>query len=259
MVFKRLFGKPDIAAPRAWRAPEGTRIHAVGDIHGRLDLLDDLLAQIEIDNAMRPPAKTKLIFLGDLADRGPDSRGVIERLMELAKSRRDVRFIFGNHEELLILAWQGDKRALGLFNRVGGRETMASYGVPYHIYDAATLEELGDIVSAAIPRAHIDFLCNFENWIVAGDYIFVHAGIRPGASIEEQEASDLRWIRKEFTEHRGDFGRMVIHGHTIVKDVDERVNRIGIDTGAFASGKLTAIGIEGAERWFLATGGELAP
>lgn len=254
MVFKRLFGRPEMAQPRLWRAPPGERIYAIGDIHGRLDLLDDLLARIDADDAERPEARTQLIFLGDLADRGPDSRGVIERLMALAEMRPGTRFIAGNHEELLILAWARDTRALGLFHRVGGRETMASYGVPYHLYDGATLEELGEIVAKAIPKPHIDFLGSFEDFVVAGDYVFVHAGLRPGFSIEEQVSSDLRWIRKDFTEHRGDFGSMVIHGHTITEQIDERVNRIGIDTGAYASGKLTAIGIEGDARWFLATG-----
>ncbi len=253
MVFKRLFGKPETPAPREWRAPPGERIYAIGDIHGRLDLLDTLLAQIEVDDAARPAAKTQLIFLGDLADRGPDSRGVIERLMALAEANRKVRFLQGNHEELLILAWNGDKRALGLFNRVGGRETMASYGVPYEVYDAASLEELGDLIATHIPRAHIDFLRGFEDMIVAGDYLFVHAGIRPGASIEEQMPSDLRWIRRDFTEHAGRFSHMVVHGHTITETVDARDNRIGIDTGAFTTGRLTAIGIEDGARWFLST------
>lgn len=253
MVFKRLFGKPDIAAPQTWRAPPGLRIYAIGDIHGRLDLLDDLLARIDANDAARGEARTQLVFLGDLADRGPDSRGVIERLMRLSQENENVRFIFGNHEELLILAWEGDKRALGLFNRVGGRETLASYGVRHDTYDIATLEELGVLLAAHIPKSHIDFLRGFEDWIVAGDYLFVHAGVRPGASIEEQEPSDLRWIRRDFTEYRGSFGHMVIHGHTIVEQVDAQANRIGIDTGAFATGRLTAIGIEGADHWFLST------
>jgi serine/threonine protein phosphatase 1 len=253
MVLKRLFGKPEPLPPRNWRAPDGLRIYAIGDIHGCRRELDILIAKIEADNAARPPARTQIIFLGDLADRGPDSRGVIERLMQLAEARDNVRFIFGNHEELLILAWEGNKRALGLFNRVGGRETMHSYGVSDDIYDAATLDDLGEIVASYIPAAHIEFLRGFEDWIVAGDYLFVHAGVRPGASIEEQEASDLRWIRREFTEHRGDFGHMVIHGHTITEAVDAQPNRIGIDTGAFATGRLTAIGIEGEDRWFLST------
>jgi serine/threonine protein phosphatase 1 len=120
-------------------------------------------------------------------------------------------------------------------------------------YDAVDLSELAELIPNYVPSAHIDFLKSFDDWIEAGDYLFVHAGIRPGLAIEEQETSDLRWIRREFTEHKGEFSHMVIHGHTITEGVDEQRNRIGIDTGAFATGKLTAIGIEGSERWFLST------
>jgi serine/threonine protein phosphatase 1 len=253
MVLHRLFARPKPAETRPRFAPEGVRIYAIGDIHGRRDLLDKLLADIDADDAKRPARRTQLIFLGDLVDRGPDSRGVIERLMLLSESGRDVRFLKGNHEELLIRVWRGDRRSAGLFNRVGGRETLASYGVYDAEYDSVDLEGLCALVREVVPEAHIDFLRGFEDWVEARDYLFVHAGIRPGTVIRDQEASDLRWIRREFTEHEGEFGHMVIHGHTITDGIEERANRIGIDTGAFATGKLTAIGIEGAERWFLST------
>jgi serine/threonine protein phosphatase 1 len=254
MVWKRLFGIKTEIEPRAWSAPDGERIYAIGDIHGRLDLLNILLDKIDADDAMRPAAKTILIFLGDLVDRGPDSKGVVERLMMLKAANSDIGLISGNHEELLIRTWKGDKRSAGLFNRVGGKETLLSYGVDQAAYDAADLADLTELAAKHVPADHIEFLKSFDTHIEAGDYLFVHAGIRPGYAIEEQEASDLRWIRREFTEHEGDFGRMVVHGHTIVEEVDERPNRVGIDTGAFATGRLTAIGIEGSERWFLQTG-----
>lgn len=253
MVLHRLFARPKSAEPRPRFAPEGVRIYAIGDIHGRRDLLDRLLITIDEDDAKRPAKRTELIFLGDLVDRGPDSRGVIERLMGLAAGSQSVRFLKGNHEELFIRTWRGDRRSAGLFNRVGGRETMASYGVYDAEYDSLDLEGLCAVVREVVPEAHIEFLQSFEDWIEARDYLFVHAGVRPGATIREQEKSDLRWIRREFTEHDGELGHMVVHGHTISEGVDERANRIGIDTGAFATGKLTAIGIEGSERWFLST------
>jgi serine/threonine protein phosphatase 1 len=254
MVLKSLFGRAKESPPRVWNAPAGQRIYAIGDIHGRRDLLDILLDKIDIDDAARGPAQTQLIFLGDLADRGPDSRGVIERLMALgAGSSGNVRFLKGNHEELLIRVYEGDKRATGLFHRVGGRDTMLSYGVSADDYDAVDLSELAALIPNHVPQAHIDFLRGFDDWIEAGDYLFVHAGIRPGLALEDQEVSDLRWIRREFTEHRQAFAHMVIHGHTITDGVDEQANRIGIDTGAFATGVLTAIGIQGSERWFLGT------
>ena len=255
MVFKRLFGRSTEAAPPAWHAPAGQRIYAVGDIHGRRDLLDDLLIQIDADDSARGNAQTQLIFLGDLVDRGSDSRGVIERLMQLRDASDNVRFLKGNHEELLIRAWDGDTRATSLFNRVGGRETMHSYGMSDAAYDALDIAELAAAIAAHVPRDHIEFLTSFDDFIEAGDYLFTHAGIRPGLAISEQEASDLRWIRREFTEYAGMHSHMVIHGHTISEGIDEQPNRIGIDTGAFVTGRLTAIGIEGSQRWFLGTGG----
>jgi serine/threonine protein phosphatase 1 len=108
-------------------------------------------------------------------------------------------------------------------------------------------------IQAAVPPAHIAFLRAFEHWIEAGDYLFVHAGLRPGVALEEQKTADLRWIRDDFLNHRASFGKVVVHGHSITDEIDERTNRIGIDTGAFASGKLTAIGLDGDERWYLST------
>lgn len=253
MVFKRLFGLRQEAAPRQPRAPDGQRLYAIGDIHGRLDLLDRLLGLIEADDAGRGSAETQLIFLGDLVDRGPHSKGVVERVMQLAASSGNVRCIAGNHEEIISRTWGGDKRSAGLLNKVGGRETLLSYGVPAAQYDAADLHELVRLAHAHIPREHIAFFKSNHDWIEAGDYLFVHAGIRPGYAIAEQDISDLRWIRREFTDHEGDLGHVVIHGHTITEEVEERANRIGIDTGAFATGKLTAIGLEGNDRWFLQT------
>jgi serine/threonine protein phosphatase 1 len=254
MVFKRLFGLKRDNQPRTWHAPEGQRIYAIGDVHGRLDLLNALLQQIDDDDHGRPGAETRLIFLGDLVDRGPDSRGVVERVMSLCAENSNVRCLAGNHEELLILTAEGDRRAAGLFNRVGGHETMLSYGVSDAAYKEADLETLSQMVAEHIPKDHIDFMRGFDDWIEAGDYLFVHAGIRPGNALEEQESSDLRWIRKEFTEHRGQHSHMIIHGHTITADVDAPGNRIGVDTGAYATGRLTAIGIEGDQHWFLQTG-----
>jgi serine/threonine protein phosphatase 1 len=232
--------------------PAGRRIYAVGDIHGRLDLLDGLLARIEADDASRREARTELIFLGDLVDRGPDSRGVVERLMALSETR-PVRFLMGNHEEVFLRALAGDLKALRFLNRIGGRETLLSYGITQEEYRALDYEELMARMQRNVPAGHVAFMAAFEKWIEAGDYLFVHAGLRPGVALAEQTMSDLCWIRDDFLKHRDSFGKIVVHGHSITEDIDERPNRIGIDTGAFASGKLTAIGLEGEERWFLAT------
>lgn len=234
--------------------PGGLRVYAVGDIHGRLDLLDALLLEIDADDALRPPAQTHLIFLGDLIDRGPQSAGVVDRVMQLSRSHPRVGLLMGNHEEVFLRALEGDARATKLLARIGGRATMMSYGIAQRDYELLDYADLTALLKARVPEDHVDFLRSFEDHIAIGDYTFVHAGIRPGVPLEAQRASDLRWIRDEFLEHRGSHGTMIVHGHSITEDVDRQVNRIGIDTGAFATGRLTAIGLEGEESWFLSTG-----
>ncbi len=252
-MFKRLFSRKTETPTAVHKAPAGERIYAIGDIHGRLDLLDQLLAKIDADDAERGKAKTRLIILGDLPDRGPESRGVIERLMALASTNDEIILLIGNHEELMIRTWEGDRQVAGTFNRVGGRATLLSYGVDPEDYDSWDLTDLAQNMSRYVPQSHIDFMRGFRDYYQAGDYLFVHAGIAPGIAIEDQDPLDLRWIRRTFLESTADHGAMVIHGHTITDSVDERPNRIGIDTGAFGSGILTAIGVEGADRWFLST------
>jgi serine/threonine protein phosphatase 1 len=252
MVLRSLFSRKTVAPQRSASIPAGQRLYAIGDIHGRRDCLNMLLAQIDADEALRGAADTTLIFLGDLVDRGTDSRGVIDRCMTVSQTRKTV-FLMGNHEEIMIRAWEGDKRATALFHRVGGRETMISYGLSAHDYDAMDTGELTQSVGSRVPPEHIAFLRNFEDSFACGDYLFVHAGIRPGVPINAQDPADLRWIRREFLDDNRDHGAMIVHGHSITEDVDEKPNRIGIDTGAFASGKLTALGIEGAQRWVLSS------
>ena len=251
MIFKKLFARAE-PEPRIFAMPAGERVYAIGDIHGRRDCLDQLLGLIDEDDARRGRVDTKLVLLGDLIDRGADSRGVVERAMHIAKSPQTV-LLMGNHEEILIRAWEGDRTAAGLFHRVGGRETMLSYGVSEAEYDACDLGDLADLIAAHVPAEHIAFMRSFLDQWQCGEYLFVHAGIRPGLAMEDQSASDLRWIRREFLDDPRDHGMMVVHGHSITEEVDAQPNRIGIDTGAFASGKLTALGIEGSEIWILST------
>jgi serine/threonine protein phosphatase 1 len=239
--------------PPAHRVPDGQRVYAVGDIHGRLDLLEGMLAMIERDSAAREPADVMVIFLGDLVDRGPDSRAVVERLIAFSKGPVSTRFLMGNHEEVFLRTLNGDPRALRFLLRIGGRETILSYGVGAEALRAMDFEELLAALQEKVPAEHVAFLSAFEESIEVGDYLFVHAGIRPGIAPEQQSSSDLRWIRDDFLRHRESFGKLVVHGHSITDDVDLRSNRIGIDTGAFATGRLTAIGLEKDERWFLST------
>lgn len=231
--------------------PPGYRLYAVGDVHGRDDLLGDLLAQIEADAAERGRAKLVVVFLGDLIDRGPSSRQVIERLRIYGSAGVRPVFLAGNHEEVLLRILDGEGRLIPDWLRFGGAECLASYGV-----DAAALRRLPparaiDTVRSAIPGRHVEFLRGFDDSFRAGNYLFVHAGIRPGVPLEEQSRTDLRWIREPFLKDGSDHGFTVIHGHTIREQVEERTNRIGIDTGAYRTGVLTAVGLEGSERWYL--------
>ena len=252
MVFKKFFARAAEPEPQVYALPEGQRVYAIGDIHGRRDCLDTLIGMIDADNAARGRADTKLVFLGDLVDRGDDSCGVVERAMHIAQSPQTI-LLMGNHEEIMIRAWEGDRKAAGLFHRVGGRETLLSYGVTEIEYDSCDLGDLADLIGKYVPVEHIAFMRKFVDQWQCGDYLFVHAGIRPGVPLDEQRDSDLRWIRREFLDDPRDHGVMVVHGHSITEAVDEQPNRIGIDTGAFASGKLTALGIEGTEKWVLST------
>ncbi|MBF9152394.1 metallophosphoesterase family protein [Novosphingobium jiangmenense] len=247
---RSLFSKPaEMSAPVQAFVPAGRRVYAIGDIHGRLDLFEQLLAKIDQDDATRGEAETLLILLGDLVDRGPDSRGVVERAIQLMASGR-VRVLAGNHEEMMLASLR-DTEVLRYFLRHGGRETLFSYGLTAEEYSRGNLDEIRERANALIPPAHIAFMEAMENQIVVGDYLFVHAGIRPGVPLDRQMTSDLRWIRREFLEHERPYGHFVVHGHTIMEEPDLRPNRIGIDTGAFVTGKLTALGLEGDDRWLL--------
>ncbi len=255
-MFAKLF-RPRTAASNDPKGsiPDGQRIYAIGDIHGRLDLLRELLARVEQDDASRPAAETLLIFLGDLIDRGPESAQVVEHLKQYAASRPagSVRFLAGNHEEVFLSCLDGDEKALRFFTKIGGKETILSYGFSDAEYGALDYSELSTELQNRVPAAHKTFLTEFEDMIVAGDYAFVHAGIRPAEPLARQRTKDLRWIRSEFIEHAGPFEKIVVHGHTITETVETTRYRIGLDTGAYASGKLTAMGFEGEERWVLDT------
>lgn len=251
----RLFKK--VAAPRPLdtaRVPDGMRVYAIGDIHGRDDLLNDLLAKIEADDRARGPADTHIIFLGDLMDRGPGSAAVIETAMALKASGKNVRFLMGNHEEVFVSACRKcDPKVTRFFLRIGGEATLLSYPITRAEYISLDMEQLTERLATLVPQAHIEFIESFEDQIILGDYAFVHAGIRPGVPLSEQKPSDMRWIREEFVGQRGDLEKVIVYGHTIYEDVEERGSRIGIDTGAYDSGKLTALALEGAERWYLQT------
>jgi len=229
--------------------PDGQRVYAIGDIHGQLDLFNALINAVEQDDSGRTPAHTTIILLGDLIDRGADSAGVIAAARDL-QARRNVRIIAGNHEEMFLQSLENSE-ILRRFLKFGGRETLLSYPVDPEACHGLSLEDTRALMRRVVPAADIAFLRGFEDRIAIGDYQFVHAGIRPGVPMSDQDISDLRWIREPFLSHIGDHGWCVVHGHSITDDPEFRENRIGIDTGAYMSGRLTALGLEGATRWII--------
>lgn len=246
-AIRKLFRAPDSAPQPA--VPAGQRIYAVGDIHGRADLLDVLREAIEADNTARGPAQTTVVLLGDLIDRGPDSAGVIA-CVRTWQQHRKVRILMGNHEEMFLDSLD-DIEVLRSFLRFGGRETVLSYGIDRAAYVAAELPECLAMIRAAVPEEDLAFIRTFEDAIAIGDYLFVHAGVRPGIPLHEQRQQDLRWIREPFLSHPVNLGLVVVHGHTIFEAPDIRHNRIGIDTGAWTTGRLTALALEGTARWLI--------
>jgi serine/threonine protein phosphatase 1 len=235
------------------RAADGYRAYAIGDVHGRLDLLEQLLSEIERDRSERPTPKTLLVFLGDLIDRGPHSAQVIERLRTYSSDDARTVFLLGNHEEVLLRILDGDTSLIPSWLQFGGRQCLQSYGADSRRIARETDEKALEIIRGVIPEAHVAFLNSFIDSCRFGDYLFVHAGIRPGVAIDDQQQSDLRWIREPFLFDDTDHGCVVVHGHTICDEVEERPNRIGVDTGAYRTGILTALVVEGNERRYLQT------
>jgi serine/threonine protein phosphatase 1 len=235
--------------------PAGQLLYAVGDIHGRLDLLRSLLEQIEADAHTRAEARVcSLVFLGDYVDRGPDSRGVIAELLTRQPQTFDTHFLKGNHEALL-LDFLEDARQLDQWLVNGGEATMRSYGV-----DTDGLERGGArpemwrrAFAEMLPRSHLHFFRNLKLSISFGDYLFVHAGVRPGVPLSRQSEADLIWIRNPFLDHAGSYGRIVVHGHTPEELPVVRPNRIGIDTGAVFTDRLTALRLQDGSLDFLHT------
>ncbi|MBM3489303.1 MAG: serine/threonine protein phosphatase [Alphaproteobacteria bacterium] len=246
--FRRTPAEPEASLPA------GRRLYAVGDIHGRLDLLEDMLALIAADRALHPSGDCGMVFLGDYVDRGSDSRGVVERLRGLAGETPAPIFLMGNHEAMLLhFLEQGQGGFNWLYN--GGAATLLSYGVawPATADGESGMAPVRSALAAALPTAHREFLSALRLWHGEGDYLFVHAGVRPGVPLAEQSAEDLLWIREEFLDHDGPLPQVVVHGHTIARKVELRRHRIGIDTGAYHSGRLTCLVLEGSGRRLLAT------
>lgn len=235
--------------------PADKRVYAVGDIHGRLDLLDDILERISEDRRSFH-GQCEIIFLGDYINRGPASAQVLDRLCSISTRSPRHRFLMGNHEEIFLRVLNQENDMLKLFIRMGGRQTVLSYGVSEDRYRTASYDDIEMLLQDCVPDEHRIFLKNLENQVVVGDYLFVHAGVDVNKGIHEQDPKVTRWIRNEFTHSEQQCEKTIVYGHTVYEEVDQRGCRIGIDTGAYASGKLTAIALEGTRQWLLQTDGQ---
>ena len=234
--------------------PPGVRIYAVGDIHGRFDLLDELLARIGDDMSSRPTARSVSVFLGDYLDRGPSSRETIDRLIAHAEANESV-FLKGNHEQIAISCLR-DRGLFERWMRLGGRETLISYGITLAaLSDDRQIVRLQAAFHDALPQSHFRFFRDLQNSYTCGDYFFAHAGVKPDIPLSRQKENDLLWIRQEFLSSRDDFGKIVIHGHTPRRDIEVEPNRVNIDTGAFATGRLTCLVIDESSLSVIDTGG----
>ena len=224
--------------------PEGVRIYAIGDVHGRADLLDQVFTRIDAHLATHPVLRPVQVLIGDYIDRGPASREVLDRLIGRADSNEMV-LLKGNHETF-IFDFLRDPSTLQSWSQMGGLETLMSYGLtPSLNADARTQKELAIALRAALPKSHRLFLESLHSSFSCGGFFFVHAGVRPRVALAKQRDEDLLWIRDDFLLHEGDFGKIIIHGHTPVREIDIRPNRINIDTGAYATGHLTCLIMQG--------------
>lgn len=236
--------------PRLHRLPDGVRIYAVGDIHGRIDLLDSMLARIDADLARSPCSDPIEVFLGDYIDRGPASCAVIDRLIERRRSRRAI-CLRGNHETYLS-AFLEAPETLRQWRRFGGIETLMSYGLRPGMSSSPDEEQrLAERLREAVCERHRMFLADLPTSFGCGDYFFAHAGVRPRIPLADQSEQDLLGIRGDFLDCGDDFGKLVVHGHTPVITPDFRANRINIDTGAYITGRLTCLRIEGQQHVLL--------
>jgi len=244
MDLLKLFTKTPEAAPH--NAPENTRIYAIGDIHGTLPPLLELHERIMAEEKKRAPKERKvIIYLGDYIDRGLQSKEVIEHLISAPLPGFEQIFIKGNHEHAMMEFLRGPERK-DTWLLWGGDATIQGYGVPleHHLFNNINLKEIATSLAKKIPETHKKFFSKLRIQHIEGDYIFVHAGFRPGIPLAEQQDEDKMMIRDEFIYSPKNFGKTVVFGHTIFNEPFIASGRIGVDTGSYASGKLTAAVLE---------------
>ncbi len=230
------------------RTAPGQRIYAIGDIHGRVDLLTALLEKIVADAGASAGLEHILVYLGDYIDRGPDSDRIIEILTAPPPAGFQAHYLMGNHEDMMVQFIDGENDVQVWLGN-GGRETLYAYGCD----EILDLDQTRVDLLAALPARHLEFLRSLKSHHQNGDYLFVHAGIRPGVPIEAQSDTDMMWIRGSFLKSKENFGKFVIHGHSIRPEPEICGNRIGIDTGAWRTGVLTCLVLDGTQKNFIST------
>jgi len=238
------------------QTPPDTVIYAIGDIHGRLDLLAKIHDRIAVDARLRSAQSKLVVYLGDYVSRGEDSRRVVDRVLEWLPEGFERITLKGNHEDLLLRFLDGDLDAGRHWFDYDGLDTLAHYGVAVsdrQTGDDASVAVLRGRFAAALPQSHLDFFRSLPANYRAGDYYFVHGGVRPGVPLAEQREHDCMWIRKSFLDSDADHGAIVVHGHSISNAPVVRHNRVGIDTGAYRSDVLTCLVLDGTRREFLQT------
>lgn len=241
--FRRRNETKSASAPTYPALPEGRVVYAVGDVHGRSELLDRIHHAIDAaSEAAHHAEDVTEVYLGDYVDRGPDSAGVVDRLIA-RRTARDVVCLRGNHEEMFELFLHGEY-AVDKWQTAGGIETLMSYGIDPRPLADAPAEAWVEAALRRVPASHHDFLVNLKDSHRIGDYFFAHAGVRPGVALAEQVPEDLLWIRDLFLGDRSDFGAVVVHGHTPTMAPEFRRNRINVDTGAYLTSRLTCLRID---------------
>lgn len=248
--FKKIKTENKVAP--SYLMPEGEIVYAIGDVHGCYESMLNLLGKIESDRRSRPELKSTIVFLGDLIDRGPASKEVLDYLINYRPSWSEVAFLRGNHEEVMLKVLSGDISAMRSWFSFGGKECARSYGVDnfgqLHINPDHVMMSL----QRHVPEAHLTFMDSFTDAFAFGDYFLVHAGIKPKVAIADQSSHDLRWIRAGFLDYKKPHPVKVVHGHSVVDDGPENhSNRIAIDTGAHKGRALTAVCLCAGEETFI--------
>jgi len=237
--------------------PKGERVYAIGDIHGCLNEFEQLLKLIKKDLKKNPIKSHHLIFLGDYFDRGPDSFGVINRLIKLQSKHVNVICLKGNHEDKFIEFLADPKKLATGFFTYGGTETAQSFGVKKKLLDnpLPNAQKIRNMLRDNMSTKQIEFLIDLEHSTSIGDYFFCHAGVRPGVKLKDQSPNDLMWIRQEFLSHTGSYKKIIVHGHTPQAQPEVLPNRINVDTKCYDSGVLTCVVLEKKTHRFLQTDG----